>query len=1211
MNTHIRSLMVTAISSVLINCGSDAASPTKSGPPVPIADSPACVISADCPAGSHCDLGECVQECNAEVSCSGKLSCSPRARCLPASAPDADPEPTTSYAGSVSAASSLSLLTEADNKLSIELSTTSTETVRYRVALVAPHLSIAEPRGEFVGKTTVSLEVHPELAASLDQPGTVRILTTLGEVVVDAPVHVGITGRYQGSLSYDGDALALGAARLSLDLLEKNGNVSARVDGKTSLLFPATAAGDATGHGSFDGKTISLTLAQRIEKDFGNDRNRFAREIGRRITFALEPAGGGRVGGTFKEVIYGLFSDPVELTGRVSFELIRGGGAPEFTLGAAPEMPAGLSVPPVDTSAFGFVDTCFAVNGSVTCPTKLSDPAACAPAVEAKFYDPLSAKLEKKGSGALPMADVAVACEAALGVTTLSGFSGDAAGCALPPALACATAASIKGSAASSATARAFHRQLARTLAPGLLVAQEKMVQGLYKSFSEGAAKERDLYLQAQAVLAPSAAFTLQPGLLEFMRKTSAGDASGEPGSTDPTASDFPAARSFARLLLLSSKLDGELARLDGSNGQTDHATSLRLAQERAVITFLESAALAKVLETWGASPPASVGVVLSGVLGPVDTGFAALVQGPSRFGIPEGFVPFVYRAEDAGKAPTNFEQMLVMAQTPVAQAVDDQAAFENNKRTYEQNEQSLKSELAQVRSSFDLSLKQICGAGFDPDAISAPGDWKSCGAGKTGELGSLFLDIEQSLARLQSAENRIHGAKQKMAISRDQLAGTQAVHASTLRFIDAQGQMLEAITWSEGIINAAQTAINTSSEASVLNFGAPAALAGLNAMLEMQKTALAVARQRLQTAQTMKFTADAARIELINGMADIQKQAIDLAQLEVDIHQDVIGVLQSKLRLSNTFEQAKELHEERSRSLALVSQSPAKDPSYRLLRDSFALAALSSRADAQRSLYLSGRALEYEINQPLTALPGAVLGARDAGRLKKLSNCLTQIHDAHRVAYGSPQQYQTEVSLRRTLGITGPRTDEVTGQTLTEGELFRMELLKNQNLDGAGGVGLTFGTNLQPGNGLFPTDVCSDKVASVRVQLVGDFLGDAAAQVNLSLSGGSVMRQCSGDALTNWSLGAGNGAGSSGFAVIQAGVNGWSTAPPNTSLFGQSVARASWRVVLPGPADAPSNADLDLTHLEDIVFELTHKALPRSSAPLAVDVTCLAAIGG
>lgn len=1210
MKPRIRSLIFTSLSCVLVGCGSDAGHPEKSKPPAPIDDSSACVISADCPTGSHCDLGECVQQCNAQASCNGGLTCSPRARCLAPSESDADPEPTTTYAGSITTSPSAILLTEADGKLSIEMTATSSETVRYRVVLAAPHLTIAEPRGEFVGKTTVSIDVHPELAATLDQPGTIRILTTLGEVVVDAPVHVGVTGRYQGSLHYGGDTLALGAARVSLDVSEKAGNVSARIDGKTSLLFPATAAGDTTGHGDFDGKTISLTLAQLVGKDFGGERNRFGRDIGRRVTFALKPAGAGRLVGTFKEVVYGLFDDPVELGGTASFDLIRGGGAPEFTLAEVPAMPT-AAASPVSAQAFGFEDACFTVNTSVACASPLSDPASCGKAVEAKYYDPLTAKLEKKESGAFPMADVAAACEAALSAKKLADFQGDAASCALPPALACAVTASAKGSAASSSTARALNRQLARTLAPALLVAQEKMVQGLYKSFSEGAAKERDLYGQAQKLLSPSAEFALQPGLLEFLRKTSAGDAAGEPGTTELTASDFPAARSLARLLLLSSKLDGELARLDSAGAQTDHSKSVRQTQERAVLTFLESAALAKVLEAWGASPPASVGVVLSGVLGPVDSGFGALVQGPSRFGIPDGFVPFVYRAEDAGKAPTNFEQMLTMAQTPLAQALDDQAAFESNKRLYEQNEQSLKGELAQVRSNFDLSLKEICGSGFDPDAVTAPADWKSCGAGKTGELGSLMLDIDQAQARLQSAESRIHGAKQKMAISRDQLAQTQAVHVSTLKFIDAQGKALEAITWSEGVINAAQAAINTSAEASVLNFGAPAALAGLNAMLEMQKTALAVARQRLQTAQTMKFTADAAKIELINGMADLQKQAIDLAQLEVDIQQDVIGVLQAKLRLSNTLEQAKELHDERGRSLALVSQSPSKDPSYRLLRDSFALAALSSRADAQRSLYLSGRALEYEINRPLSALPGAVLAARDAARLKKLSNCLTQIHDAHRVAYGSPQQYQTEVSLRRMLGITGPRTDEVTGQILTEGELFRMELLKNQNLDGKGGVGLTFSTNLQPGNGLFPTDVCGDKVAGVRVQLVGDFLGDAAAQVNLSLSGGSVMRECSGDALTNWSLGAGNGAGSSNFAVVQAGVNAWGAAPLNTSLFGQSVARASWRIVLPGPSDAPSNADLDLTQLDDVVLELTHKALPRSSAPVSVDVSCLSGVGG
>ena len=31
--------------------------------PAQAADKPPCVISADCPAGAHCDLSECVQSC--------------------------------------------------------------------------------------------------------------------------------------------------------------------------------------------------------------------------------------------------------------------------------------------------------------------------------------------------------------------------------------------------------------------------------------------------------------------------------------------------------------------------------------------------------------------------------------------------------------------------------------------------------------------------------------------------------------------------------------------------------------------------------------------------------------------------------------------------------------------------------------------------------------------------------------------------------------------------------------------------------------------------------------------------------------------------------------------------------------------------------------------------------------------------------------------
>jgi hypothetical protein len=281
-------------------CGSDSEQSDRAGVPAPIADHPACVISADCPASSHCDLGECFQECNTQKSCDGELSCSPRARCLVDKTPDHDPAPSAEYAGALSVTPTVVQLTDADSKLVIDLLSSSAEPVRYRVSLAAPHLSISEPRGEFTGKTQIEIDVDPHAATALDEPGTVKVITTLGDVVVDAPIHHGLSGRYQGSLAYDGGAVALGAARIVLDVIEQNGDVSARIDPKASLLFPGTAAGDATGHGTFDGNNVSLTLAQRVEAEFGGTRNRFARDLGRRVTFSVAPASGGRLEGTFK-----------------------------------------------------------------------------------------------------------------------------------------------------------------------------------------------------------------------------------------------------------------------------------------------------------------------------------------------------------------------------------------------------------------------------------------------------------------------------------------------------------------------------------------------------------------------------------------------------------------------------------------------------------------------------------------------------------------------------------------------------------------------------------------------------------------------------------------------------------------------------------------------------------------------------------------------
>jgi hypothetical protein len=50
--------------------------------------------------------------------------------------------------------------------------------------------------------------------------------------------------------------------------------------------------------------------------------------------------------------------------------------------------------------------------------------------------------------------------------------------------------------------------------------------------------------------------------------------------------------------------------------------------------------------------------------------------------------------------------------------------------------------------------------------------------------------------------------------------------------------------------------------------------------------------------------------------------------------------------------------------------------------------------------------------------------------------------------------------------------------------------------------------------------------------------------------------------------------------------------------------------LLVPGGGDAPSNADVQVTHIDDVVLKFTHKALPRHSTPVAVDLSCLANVG-
>src|SRR5690606_32006658 len=138
-------------------------------------------------------------------------------------------------------------------------------------------------------------------------------------------------------------------------------------------------------------------------------------------------------------------------------------------------------------------------------------------------------------------------------------------------------------------------------------------------------------------------------------RSMSAEQARGE-GSDDAEttgAETYPAGRALSRLLQVLSTVDGERSRIAGIDVAASDAQLVRTAQERALLGLLEAATLLELVQQWELTPDI-LEAELSGMLNPLDAGFGALLEGARAFGVPEGFIPFVWRPEDVGKGATN-----------------------------------------------------------------------------------------------------------------------------------------------------------------------------------------------------------------------------------------------------------------------------------------------------------------------------------------------------------------------------------------------------------------------------------------------------------------------------------------------------------------------------------------------------------------------------
>jgi hypothetical protein len=226
MNTKTRLFTIGLISFSLARCmpdmpsgdggdagriGDGAADGAAVSPPPPsMGMGNRCALSADCPAGTFCDLGECIQQCNTRDPCTGQFTCTPRGRCA-----DPDAGVATNDPPVVVPSGRLSVLPERvaldPTQTTVELTLRGSGAVRYRVETGGDWLSIATPRGEFNDTTRLTLNVDATRVPRDGSIANVSVHSTQGTVIVPVSASTAMTGRYRGTIQVSGVRVGGGA----------------------------------------------------------------------------------------------------------------------------------------------------------------------------------------------------------------------------------------------------------------------------------------------------------------------------------------------------------------------------------------------------------------------------------------------------------------------------------------------------------------------------------------------------------------------------------------------------------------------------------------------------------------------------------------------------------------------------------------------------------------------------------------------------------------------------------------------------------------------------------------------------------------------------------------------------------------------------------------------------------------------------------------
>jgi hypothetical protein len=622
-------------------------------------------------------------------------------------------------------------------------------------------------------------------------------------------------------------------------------------------------------------------------------------------------------------------------------------------------------------------------------------------------------------------------------------------------------------------------------------------------------------------------------------------------------------------------------------------------------------------------------------------------------FGYADAYVPIALGPEDIEHHRTNFDAVQAIATDEVLQYQQIADVAWQRARDYEEKSHALDTTALQITAEYDGKLRALCGSepGKTEPALAACGE-------HGGQIADLRAAVEAAGLRIRHAAQASDNNVYAVAVEEERFAKEVEIHLGlTAEIAAAQGRIFQvkdqygeqhaALVQAEAMAECARIRENARAEADVNTyaclgrvademlggpqvFGVPtpnvpaivftalecdAKQKSLETQTKNQcestlgQAGLQASQEQLQRAEDEEIMAINAEIDQAIRNSDLElRRAGSVALiknlraegllLQIELDEAELARAAAMTSLWGAYQEVAALAQEKARALGvLVDDSPDNaltHPHFLEARLEAASRVLPARERALRRVYLALRALEYELNQEMPAMRANLAAARSPEDLATLLACLAGIAEDYGLAHGHGQTYVTEISLRADIFRLTNDVEDVDGTPATPAEQFSALLQDPLHMLPDGTVALPFALSAFE-NAQFSASLCDDRIDTVEVKLVGDYLGDREAEVMLTRQGLAGVRRCDGADLPQWSTYV-------PFSfereelVIQAGVGDFGTAGPNAGFAAWPVHGEQWTLTIPPPDRAPANSDLDIRRISDVVLRLHHRA--RTIAP-------------